>query len=100
MDGCITLKRFIEQDKIKLFSDACIRELKTFVARGNSFSAQPGETDDLVMSLVICCRMINYIASFEDDIFEVVNQNLGGDDNFDDNKPIDEYDEPMPIGLL
>ena len=100
LDGCITLKRFIEQDKIKLFSDACIRELKTFVARGNSFSAQPGETDDLVMSLVICCRMINYIASFEDDIFEVVNQNLGGDDNFDDNKPIDEYDEPMPIGLL
>ena len=54
----------------------------------------PGETDDLVMSLVICCRMINYIASFEDDIFEVVNQNLGGDDNFDDNKSIDEYDEP------
>ena len=100
LDGCITLKRFVEQDKIKLFSDACIRELKTFVARGSSFSAQPGETDDLVMSLIICCRMITYIASFEDDIFEVVNQNIGGDNNYDDDKPIDEYDEPMPIGLL
>ena len=90
----------LEQDKIKLFSDACIRELKTFVARGNSFSAQPGETDDLVMSLVICCRMISYIASFEDDIFEVVNQNIGDGNRYDDDKPLDEYDEPMPIGLL
>jgi hypothetical protein len=44
--------------------------------------------------------MITYIASFEDDIFEVVNQNIGGDNNYDDDKPIDEYDEPMPIGLL
>ena len=52
------------------------------------------------MSLIICCRMITYIASFEDDIFEVVNQNIGGDNNYDDDKPIDEYDEPMPIGLL
>ena len=52
------------------------------------------------MSLVICCRMISYIASFEDDIFEVVNQNIGDGNRYDDDKPVDEYDEPMPIGLL
>ena len=38
MDGCITLKRFIEQNKLKVYSKAFLRELKCFVARGNSFS--------------------------------------------------------------
>jgi hypothetical protein len=102
MDGCITLKRFIEQNKLKVYSKAFLSELKCFVARGNSFSAQPGETDDLVMSMVIACRMVNYISTFEDDIFTVVNQNIRGDGEIDrsDDEPFDEYDEPMPIGLL
>ena len=76
-----------------------------FVARGNSFAAQPGDTDDLVMSMLIAVRMINYIASFEDSVYDVVNQNIKGADesSFDDDDssgPFDEYDEPMPIGLL
>lgn len=101
MDGCITLKRFLEQGKLKVYSKALISELKNFVAKGNSFSAQPGETDDLVMSMLVNCRMINYIATFEDDIYEVVNQNIDEDGEFvSGTKPMDEYDEPMPFGLL
>jgi hypothetical protein len=53
------------------------------------------------MSMVIACRMINYISTFEDDIFTVVNQNIGdGTRPNDDDGPMDEYDEPMPVGLL
>ena len=54
------------------------------------------------MSMVIACRMVNYISTFEDDIFDVVNQNIRGDGELDrsDDEPFDEYDEPMPIGLL
>jgi hypothetical protein len=102
MDGCITLKRFIEQNKLKVYSKAFLRELKCFVARGNTFGAQPGETDDLVMSMVIACRMINFISTFEDDIFDVVKQNVRGEgeDDLSSDDPLDEYDEPMPIGLL
>jgi len=105
MDGCISLKRYIEQGKLKTHSKAFLRELKVFVARGSSFAAQPGDTDDLVMSMLIAVRMINYIASFEDSVYEVVNQNIkgveeGSYDDDDDSRPFDEYDEPMPIGLL
>lgn len=76
-----------------------------FVARGSSFAAQPGDTDDLVMSMLIAVRMINYIASFEDSVYEVVNQNIRGEEegSYGDDEssgPFDEYDEPMPIGLL
>jgi len=73
-----------------------------FVARGNSFAAQPGDTDDLVMSMIIAVRMINFISTFEDDVFDVVNQDLRADGEQDlrNTEPFDEYDDPMPIGLL
>ena len=99
IEGCIALKRYIENDKLKIFSKAFVSELKNFVAKGNSFAAQPGETDDLVMSMIVNMRMINYISTFEDDVFSVVNTSLGEGGEIEDDYR-DEYDEPMPIGLL
>jgi hypothetical protein len=101
MEGCILLKRFIENEKIHIKSKAFVSELKNFVARGNSFAGQPGETDDLVTSMLVSVRMISYISTFEDDVFEVINASLGDrnrDDDLDEFR--DEYDDPMPIGLL
>jgi len=101
MEGCILLKRFIENNKIHIRSKACISELKNFVAKGNSFAAQPGETDDLVTSTIVNVRMISYIASFEEDVFDIVNSSIGeGRDRDEINQFRDEYDDPMPIGLL
>lgn len=99
IEGCIALKRYIENDKLKITSKAFVSELKNFVAKGNSFAAQPGETDDLVMSMIVNMRMINYISTFEDDVFSVVNTSLGEGGEIEDDYR-DEYDEPMPIGLL
>jgi hypothetical protein len=93
VEACISLKRFVESDKLKINSKPLISELKNFVARGNSYSAKPGEHDDLVMSMIIVVRMINYISTFEDDVYGVVNSSLG----FDEFTPENEYDEPMPI---
>jgi hypothetical protein len=70
-----------------------ISELKNFVARGNSYSAKPGQTDDLVMSLLIAVRMISYISTFEDAVFSAVNNSLSTDEFFQE----DEYDSPMPV---
>lgn len=95
-DAAIAFKRLVEGDKIKLNSKALISELKNFVARGNSYSAKPGEHDDLVMSMLIAIRMINYIGTFEDDVYEVVNNSLNTlTDEF--GSSLDEYDEPMPL---
>ena len=100
IEGCIQIKRYIENEKLKVNSKALIGELKTFVARGNSFAGQPGESDDLVMATIVACRMISYIATFEDDIFTVVNSTIGVEKGERDEGPFDEYDEPMPIGFL
>lgn len=93
MEGCVNLKRFVESDKLKIFSKPLISELKNFVARGNSYSAKPGEHDDLVMSMLTVVRMINYISTFEDEVHNIVNNSLGLDEWNSD----DDYDEPMPV---
>lgn len=100
IEGCIQIKRYIEQDKLGICSKALIGELKTFVARGNSFAGQPGESDDLVMAMIVACRMVSYIATFEDDVFTVVNSTIGLEKEDRDSGPYDEFDEPMPIGFL
>jgi len=50
--GCAILKRLIEEDKILLNDDRIIAELMSFVSKSNTFKAEDGHHDDLVMSLV------------------------------------------------
>lgn len=51
--GCAVLKNLIEQDKLIIEDPDTIDELTTFIADGQSFSADEGHTDDLVMTLVL-----------------------------------------------
>ena len=94
IETCLILKRLVEQDKIKLKSKSLISELKSFVSTSNTFKAKPGGTDDLVMSLVLGLRMVDFISTFEDDVYNVVNSGLGWEDFNDDG---DDYDQPMPL---
>jgi hypothetical protein len=96
IEACINLKRFVESGRLKLHSKVLISELKNFVARGNSYSAKPGEHDDLVMSMLIAVRLIMHISSFEDDVYNIVNNSLGFDVEAGEN----DYDQPMPLGIL
>jgi hypothetical protein len=97
LEACLSLKRYIETGKLRIYSKVLIKELKGFVAKGQSFAAKPGEHDDTVMALVLAIRMINYIATFEDTIYDVINSNLAGD-ALDDY--LDEFDSPMPVSFL
>lgn len=51
--GCSMAKMLIEQDKIKLVDEKTIEEFKTFSKKGNSYEAESGKTDDLVMGIVL-----------------------------------------------
>lgn len=50
--GCAILKRLIEEDKILLNDERIIAELMAFVSKSNTFKAEEGHNDDLVMCLV------------------------------------------------
>lgn len=51
--GCAVLKNLVEQDKLIVEDPDTIDELTTFIADGQSFTAEEGHTDDLVMCLVL-----------------------------------------------
>ena len=64
ISACSKLKNLIESNKMKIRSRPLISELKTFIAHGTSYAAKPGETDDLVMSTLLCVRMMMQLQNF------------------------------------
>jgi len=65
ISACAKLKNLIESRRMTVVSRPLISELKTFVAHGASYAAKPGETDDLVMSLILIVRMAQMLQSFD-----------------------------------
>jgi len=57
--GTSNLKSLIEGDQLIINDYEIIAELSTFIAKGKSFKAEPGATDDLVMCLVIFAWLAN-----------------------------------------
>ncbi len=50
--GCAILKRLIEEDKLFINDERIITELMSFVSKSNTYKAEDGQHDDLVMTLV------------------------------------------------
>jgi hypothetical protein len=65
ISACAKLKNLLESRRMTVYSRPLISELKTFVANGASYAAKPGETDDLVMSLLLIVRMAQMLQSFD-----------------------------------
>jgi hypothetical protein len=88
ISACAKLKSLIESKRLTINSRPLISELKSFVAVGSSYQARPGDTDDLVMSLVLAIRMSMVLKKYDAGIDELLS------DNFDD------VVEPMPTLML
>lgn len=86
--ACAKLKTMIEYKKMVINSHNLISEFKNFVASGGSYAAKPGETDDLVMSLLLAIRMVQILQNFDPDL----DTRLRGNDV--------DYIEPMPFIML
>lgn len=51
--GCSNLKTLVENDQLLINDFDIIQELNSFVSKGNSYEAEAGQHDDLVMTLVL-----------------------------------------------
>ena len=87
--ACTKLKYYIESDKMKPRSKNLVQELKTFVAHGASFAAKEGETDDLVMSALLCVRLIEHLMKYDENTYNTLVERSSSD-----------YLAPMPIGII
>ncbi|HEY6438347.1 MAG TPA: hypothetical protein VIY47_17305, partial [Ignavibacteriaceae bacterium] len=90
LEACAKLKFLIESGKMKLNSRGILSELKVFVSRGNTFEARIGQTDDLIMAMILAVRMTDYISTWDDKSQETFNSNIAVDDDMS-------YDAPMPV---
>jgi hypothetical protein len=68
--ACAKLKNLVETKKLTIASKALISELKTFIASNSSFCAKPGETDDLVMAMLLVVRMAVFLREFDSKLDE------------------------------
>ena len=51
--GCFTFKSLLEEQKLLVFDEHIIHEISTFIEKGNSYQADEGYHDDLVMCMVL-----------------------------------------------
>ena len=66
--ACAKFKNMLETKKMTISSSNTISELKTFVASGTSFAAKIGETDDLVMAMLLAIRMIQALQNYDSNL--------------------------------
>lgn len=73
--ACSKLKQLVETRKLHVASKALVSELKTFVAHGTTYAAKQGETDDLVMSMILAIRMAMFLKEFDATLDEQLRNN-------------------------
>jgi hypothetical protein len=90
LEACAKLKFLVESGKLKINSKGLISELKVFVSRSNTFEARLGQTDDLIMALILAIRMTDYISTWDDGAQNAINTSVSSEE--DDMG----YNAPMP----
>jgi Terminase large subunit, T4likevirus-type, N-terminal len=92
--SCLQLKQLVEKttNGLKINSEHLLFELKNFIAKGGSYEAKKGATDDAVMATVGIMRLIKRLSEWNDDAFKQVNEYASPMD------PDDAFgDEPVPF---
>jgi len=87
LSSCARLKSLVESDRMKINSRQLLRELKNYVRKESSFSAKPGEHDDLVSATLLIVRMLESISN-QIDMQEML-EHISDDEVFDS--------DPMPF---
>ena len=90
--GCSNLKTLIESDKLQINDFTTYSELTTFVQQKNTFRAEEGTNDDMVMSLVIFA-WITTQKYFKD----IVNHDIRKQIQLENMNQVDEETLPAPI---
>ena len=91
--GCSNLKALLEDDKLLIPDYDIISELTTFVSKADSFSAEEGANDDLVMTLVLFAWLVD-----QQYFKELSSQNIR--DNLYKNQLSELDDLTTPFGII
>lgn len=79
--ACMQLKNLCEKVKngLIIHSQDLLFELKHFVAKGGSYEAKQGATDDLVSATLVITKLLKYLASYDDGARKMVYEEVSPD---------------------
>jgi len=72
LKACLALKEMIERGTMGIRSKALLSELKQYVRHAGSYAAKRGATDDLISAALIITRLVNELASFDQNAYEKI----------------------------
>lgn len=83
MKSCLSLKEMIERGAIRIKSRPLVEEMKQYVRKGGSYNAKPGGTDDLISGCLIVIRLLEEVASFDQDAYsKLYSHAFSSDDHY------------------
>ena len=88
IESCARLKSLIESGRMEVRSKNLALELKSFVRSNRSFRAKTNQRDDIVLSALLCMRILNEVQNYDQETYEKLAEiiELG-----------DEERDPMPL---
>lgn len=100
--ACLQMKALVEKtDKgFKLGSEILLHELKNFIAKGGSYEAKAGATDDCIMALAGITRLIKRLAEYNEEAFNQVNEYVDPNGTDVENETDSFGGEPVPFAVV
>ena len=100
MKACVNLKEMYEKRNLHISSKILFAELKAYVRTKGAYAAQKGSTDDCISATLIIVRLVEEIASYDQEAFDKLYSGefeQWSEDAWDGYDSYDDNDEGMPI---
>lgn len=80
---CMQLKNMVEKvnNGLRIHSNSLLEELKNFVAKGGSYEAKTGATDDNVMATCVVMKLLARLSYYDDNARSIVYESMAPDHN-------------------
>lgn len=100
LKACVNLKEMIEGGVMKIKSRSLVGELKQFVRKNAAYAAKTGGTDDLVSGLLIVMRILQEMASFDQNAYDALFTNNLAKHSSSMGTDLEDYDDDdIPLGM-
>jgi len=92
---CIEFKSLVERNMFIPRSQWLISQMKTFVKKGQSWQAKEGCKDDIIMSSVLMCQLVEEIRHYEPDLDEYMDIDIAEHNPDDIHDPMNQAMAPI-----
>ncbi len=102
MKACVNLKEMIEKGNLHIMSKILLAELKAYVRNKGAYAAQPGATDDCIAAVLVVVRLIEEIATYDQEAFDKLYTSQHDEwsaEDYDGYGDYDENDQGLPIAF-